>query len=299
MALKYEKQPIDIPQQIQLLRERGMIIPDEEYAKQQLSVISYFRLASYWQPMEADKIAHTFKPNSYFENATSLYYFDKALRNLLFSAIQSIEIALRTKMIHFIGQKYGAFWFADNTLFADQNLFNAHLSRVNTEVDRSREDFIIAHISKYNYPSLPPSWKTLEVLSFGTLSKILTNFSDNKTKKEIAKSLGVPQHIYLESWIRSIAILRNCIAHHARIWNRKFPFNPQLPHRMSGKWITNFEPTNQNIYSLMCVLTYLENTIHPNNTFVIDFKNLITQYPMVDTSAMGFPRNWKLEALWK
>ncbi|MBQ4520516.1 MAG: Abi family protein [Bacteroidaceae bacterium] len=38
--------------------------------------------------------------NSYFENALNLYYFDKKLRALVFTAIQSIEIALRTQMIH-------------------------------------------------------------------------------------------------------------------------------------------------------------------------------------------------------
>jgi len=94
-----------------MLRQRGLIINDESYAISQLSIISYFRLASYWRPMESDKTTHRFKPNSNFDNAVSLYYFDKRLRALLSQVIQSIEIALRTKVIHHISLKYGAFWF--------------------------------------------------------------------------------------------------------------------------------------------------------------------------------------------
>ncbi|WP_308919163.1 MULTISPECIES: Abi family protein [Bacteroidaceae] len=41
-----------------------------------------------------------FKLNSRFDNAINLYFFDKKLRALLFTAIQSFEIALRSKLIH-------------------------------------------------------------------------------------------------------------------------------------------------------------------------------------------------------
>lgn len=98
--MNYTKQPIDFPCQVEMLKERGLIIEDEQYALNCLRIISYFRFANYLRPMEQDKVTHKFKPNSCFENAISLYYFDKALRTLVFTAIQSIEIALRTQIIH-------------------------------------------------------------------------------------------------------------------------------------------------------------------------------------------------------
>jgi len=49
--------------------------------------------------MESDKIRHIFKPNSYFENAVDLYEFDRDLRELIFTAIQAIEIALRSTLL--------------------------------------------------------------------------------------------------------------------------------------------------------------------------------------------------------
>ena len=76
---------------------------------------------------------------------------------------------------------------------------------------------------------MPPSWKTLEVVSFGTLGKLYSNFADTSIKKTVARSFNVPNHEVLDSWIAALAALRNCCAHHARTWNRKYPMKPQLP----------------------------------------------------------------------
>ena len=46
--------------------------------------------------MEANKTTHQFKPNSRFEDAVALYNFDIELRDLMFKAVQRLEIALRT-----------------------------------------------------------------------------------------------------------------------------------------------------------------------------------------------------------
>ena len=220
-----------------MLKGRGLIVRDEIEALRQLKIISYLRLANYMRPMEADKVTHIFKPGRLFENAVDLYYFDKQLRVLLFTAVQRVEIALRSKVIHHLSMKYGAFWFMDEHLSDNQTLFNENLSHIGKELKRSREDFISEHFAKYTSPQFPPVWKTLEVVSFGTLSKLFENFGDKHVKKIIAREFNLPQHLYLESWIKSIAVLRNCIAHHSRIWNRKFPLKPQLPLKLNGMWI--------------------------------------------------------------
>ena len=75
--MDYTKQPLDYPQILQILKERGLLVRDENEALCQLKIISFFRLANYMRPMEADKNLHKFKPNSLFENAIDLYYFDK------------------------------------------------------------------------------------------------------------------------------------------------------------------------------------------------------------------------------
>ena len=252
-----------------MLKERGLIIADEQKAIDHLRVISYFRLANYFRPMERDKENHLYKPNSYFENAINLYYFDKKLRGIIFSAVQSIEIALRSKMIHYVSLKYGAFWFMDSSLFKDKNIHEQCLSAMKQELARSKEDFIIEHKTKYTEPEMPPVWKALEVTSFGTLSKLFCNINDNGLKKKIAREFNLPQHLILESWVKCAVTLRNSLAHHARVWNRNFPIMPQLNGSFRGNWIVNMDfpmvkPTNGVVTS--SVKNLFINDFHCSNS---------------------------------
>lgn len=97
--------------------------------------------------------------------ALNLYFFDKKLRVLLFTAMQSFEIALRSKLIHHFSMVYGAFWIMDRSLFADKKIFTDCSIRIQQEVFRSKEDFIQEHFDKYANLIMPPVWKMLEVVS--------------------------------------------------------------------------------------------------------------------------------------
>ena len=195
----YTKQPLSINDQIAKLRSLGLIIADEDKAKKVLSEVSYFRFAVYLRPMEADKQMHQFKLGSTFENAVALYEFDNELRQLLFSAIQRIEVALRSKIIQHFSMQHGAFWFMQMQLHDSEHRFLENLNSLDREVTRSKEDFIKEHFRNYDKPEFPPAWKTLELASLGTLSKRYYNFADKKTKKLIAREFNLPQHEVLES----------------------------------------------------------------------------------------------------
>lgn len=69
-----------------------MIHPRLQNFLERLVIFVLFNL----RPMEADKTTHQFKPNSRFEDAVALYNFDIELRDLMFKAVQRLEIALRT-----------------------------------------------------------------------------------------------------------------------------------------------------------------------------------------------------------
>ena len=249
--------------------------------------------------MEHDKVNHLYKSNSYFENAVDLYYFDKKLRNLIFTVVESIEIALRTKMIHHISLKYGAFWFMDPSNFKDSNIHQQCLVSIEQELARTREDFITEHKAKYIKPSMPPVWKTLEVTSFGILSKLFCNIKDSSVKKKIAREFNLPQHIVLESWVKSIVNLRNCLAHHARVWNRNFPIMPQLSGSFRGNWIYNTNLLMVKLYPQLCCLEYMYQQIHADDVFKVQLKALLSFNSNVDIAAMGFPVDWGSEPLWR
>ena len=77
--------------QITLLKGRGLVIGDDTYAKEQLGIISYFRLADYLQPLEDNHSLHTFKSDATFEDAVTfrlcpfVLYYDhcKALQSTM------------------------------------------------------------------------------------------------------------------------------------------------------------------------------------------------------------------------
>lgn len=297
--MRYNKQPISITDQIAILKSRGMVFGNEQEALSVLENISYFRLAGYWRTMEQDSTQHIFRAGSKFEDVVRRYQFDSELKTLVFAAIQKIEISVRTRIIHYFSMAHGAFWFLDAALADDTDLFHANLDFLRTEIDRSHDEFITEHFRKYDEPDMPPAWKTLEVASFGTLSKLYKNMNDNALKKQVARSFNLPQHKCMQSWLAALTIVRNTCAHHARLWNAHFSLVPRMNERLRGKWITGHGYAPDRIYPSLCCIAYWINAIDDKNSFVSDFKALLTKYPTINPVLMGFPRGWENEPLWK
>ena len=75
------------------------------------------------------------------------------------------------------------------------------LAVIRKEVSRSHDDFITEHFRKYSEPDLPPVWKTLEVVSMGTLSKLYANFSDAAAKHAVAREFGLNHHKFFQKLV--------------------------------------------------------------------------------------------------
>lgn len=297
--MEYTNQAIDFSEQIKVLKARGMLFKDERLALRQLGSISYFRLAIYWHSMEQDSVSHKFFPETRFEDVVSLYLFDKRLRSLIFAAIQDVEIALRTRVIHHFSMKHGAFWFLNRDLFKDKLIYDNCLANIKSELGRSKEDFIQEHFSKYSSPPFPPAWKTLEVVSFGTLSKLYCNMQDAEVKKLVAKDFYLPQYPFLENWIKCACVLRNYCAHHARLWNRRFPLIPKLPQSLPLTWIANRDVRPIKLYAQLCYLAYMEQSINPRGNFKEKIFRLLSPAPRPLLKSIGIPAAWQSEPLWK
>ena len=137
--MQYTKQAIDFSDQLSLLKQRGLIIDDEDKALRCLHSISYFRLTSYLVPMESDSDTHAFRPNSHLHTAIALYNFDRKLRSLVFTSIQDIEVALRTRIIHYFSLAHGPFWFMRNDLFINESIHQTCINNIASEVSRPRK----------------------------------------------------------------------------------------------------------------------------------------------------------------
>lgn len=97
--MRFAKPPASIDQQIDLLVQRGMDVPDRQRAAHYLRHLNYYRLRGYWLPFEsgiADNGDHRFQAGTMFEHVLERYVFDRELRLLVMDAIERIEVSVRT-----------------------------------------------------------------------------------------------------------------------------------------------------------------------------------------------------------
>ena len=60
---------------------------------------------------------------------------------------------------------------------------------------------------------------------------------NSRFEDAVARQFNLPQHEVLESWMRSVTVLRNCCAHHSRLWNRYLSNAPQMNASLRGAWV--------------------------------------------------------------
>ncbi|RYD03580.1 hypothetical protein N752_19425 [Desulforamulus aquiferis] len=88
------KKATTFDEQIQILKQRGLIIDDEATCKSFLSSINYYRFTAYLLPFK--KSDNTYVNEVYFEDVYKMYDFDRRMRTLLFGIVEEIELLLRT-----------------------------------------------------------------------------------------------------------------------------------------------------------------------------------------------------------
>jgi abortive infection bacteriophage resistance protein len=298
--MRYTKEPLSIPQQIQRLQERGLTINDKAKAAHYLSNISYYRLRAYTYPFQDNaETNHPFIKEVNFENIIDLYVFDRRLRLLVFNAIEKIEVALRTKIVYELSLNHGSHWYENADLYRNTSRFYREIAKVYEEVDRSNETFIEHYKNTYVSPENPPAWMSLEVISMGLLSKLFSNLKKGSEKKKITREFGLTKPEILESWMHAFANLRNTCAHHGRLWNRRFTAKPQIPYNTIHTFLTNRNIHNNKLYAQLSCINYISRIISPNTSFITDLKQLINTCPLVNLHEMGFPANWEQEYIWQ
>jgi abortive infection bacteriophage resistance protein len=306
--MKYTKQPLSIQQQVKKLKSRGLIIDNESVTANYLSNISYYRLRAYTYPFQFnddEESDHHFKREDiHFADIIDLYCFDRRLRSLIFNAIEMVELAIRTRIVfEFALETKNSHWFLDKSLYFHKDNFDRILKSIEEEIKRNNEDFIAHYNKKYGEPDLPPAWMTLEVLSFGTLSRMFSYF-DGKSEpsKKIAQTFGLPNSSILENWLHGISVLRNYCAHHSRIWNRRF-MSIKLPYHTSNPFIGREAVKtirDNKLFALLSCIKYILDIVSPKSDLK---KNLIEIMDnggrLLKMKDMGFPDNWKFLDVWK
>lgn len=64
------------------------------------------------------------------------------------------------------------------------------------------------------------------------------------------------------------------------------------------RWISQDVSPNRTFYDI-CIIKWFVNIISPQNDMKEHLKSLLANYSNVDITAMGFPKNWEDEPLWR
>jgi len=283
--ISFNKLPISIAEQLNLLKNRGMIIDNIEDSIHNLTHINYYRLSAYWLPYELNN-THKFKENTNFTEILNHYKFDRELRLHILKAIERIEVSLRSNMAHILSLKYGTHPHLQSDIFSNNDRYNNTLQKLKSEINRSNELFI-KHFNNTYTEELPPIWASVELMTIGQISNWYSNLKHRKDRNDISKIYGLNETI-LKSFMHHLTIIRNISAHHSRLWNRRFMFTFKLPNNpteLSTK--INKNSTNL-IFNTIIIIDYFMEIIEKNNNWYKKLNDLISLYN-INKNSMGFP----------
>lgn len=251
-----------------------------------------------------------FMDGTSFSDVMRRYNFDHQLRLILFDAIETIEVALRSKIINNMSQTAGnGLWYLDGSLFENQGYHEDFVYDLKYEFNRSTEPFAKEYIQKHAAWDMdsfegdnPDAWMIIEVATFGTLSKMYKNLKSQLPQRSaIANDFGMYSARDFSSWIEAISLMRNIVAHHSRLWNRTLGRKIVNPRGIRDEWLATplSEGQKNRPYAFITAMLYLCNAINPDNHIKERLLNLVQEYHDIPLASMGFTGKWKENPIWR
>lgn len=109
----------------------------------------------------------------------------------------------------------------------------------------------------------------------------------SKDKKKIALDYyETSAYIYIESWLRTIAFVRNVSAHYGRLYNKNIVIQPKLYREDKQNRIAP-----DKLFSAIWVRKQLITDKGQWRSFVLNLSALIEEYTVVNLEQLGFPVN--------
>jgi abortive infection bacteriophage resistance protein len=318
--MPYSRPWKSFPEQLELLKSRGMVVTDEAAALDYLQRVGYYRLSAYWYPFRTFEIAKdgntsklvsraldAFYPDTQLIDAVRLYLFDKQLRLHAMDALERIEVALRVDIAHLMGER-SVFAHLDQSqlhpsfirkkLRNGQTRFEQWQDKCLNLQRRSKEDFVKHYRAKHGESF--PIWVAVETWDFGAVSQF---FSMMKVKDQLALSnhYGVNDWNTFQTWLRSLNYLRNLCAHHSRLWNRNVADQPSLAGTDTIAWCRSFigkEDLIAKPFLLLAICRHMVKIICPDTKWHTRLADHMLSFPAQHSSRrlsvmdMGVPEGW-------
>ena len=296
-------------EQLDILKARGMAVPDEARALDFLKRVGYYRLSGYFFPFRQgaeDDEGNFFRKDvfvegSSFDKVIDLYLFDRKLRLLALDAIERIELAVQVDIAHLLGRhdKYAHHdhRFLDRGFVKEPGNFGYQgwLENYHSLLKRSKAPFVEHNLAKYGKL---PIWVAIEVFDFGCLSIFFSGIN-GRDKAKISEKYGFDGGRSIASWLRSLNYIRNMSAHHSRLWNANMVERASVPKQMKDmKQLDNARP-----FLYFCIMKQMLDVICPESTWGERFKGLMDSFPVADNGTvlpehMGLVDGWRDWKMW-
>ncbi len=295
---QYPKQILTTEQQVQSYVDAGMEITSREDVGKALKSVGFYRLRGYSFHLY-DNSAKKYIPGTKFDDIFQLYQFDQELSALIFSMISKIEVALRVRLVEALLVHGDALILQDSSIFKEKKMYWQNMSTIASEIARSNDVFIKHNFD--NHEGEVPVWAVVEVLSFGTLSKIIKNL---KTGTGSTYSILTANYQYISkkgnfanpsqkmytSWVQAVSVLRNMCAHNSRIYNRTIHTTPEI---LDADKVTP-APAHNGLYQILLAMKYLRSSDEEWMLFVDELDKLLQNNGSVlSLTAMNMPTDWK------
>ena len=300
------KQFKTIDEQVEILKDKGLIINDIEKTKDILLRENYFFINGYRHVfMRASD--RTFVENATFEELYSLFLFDRKIRNIMFKYLLIVENNLKSIFSYHLSGKYGykekdylklANFTTDITKHRQvQDVINKMKRQI--RINAKQHTATLHYLTNYGYI---PMWILVKVLSFGIISELymILKYED---KKEIAN--------YYKMDVESMSVFlpimsnyRNLCAHEDILYNYKT--QRTIPNNIYHKLLEIPMDGDEYIYGkndLFSLVIMFKHILR-----VDDFKLLIYELGYeIDLlegkikcisfdkilNEIGFPKNWR------
>ena len=213
-----------LDEQINILKGKGLVINDEERAKEILFRENYFFLNGYRHLFQRDGIDNQFIAGTTFEELYATFIFDRNIRNIMFKYILVIENNIKSIIGYQMSRKYGykEKEYLNPKNYNQDNIKIRQVYDVLNKVKRQmrvngKQNAATSHyMTNYGYV---PMWILVKVLSFGIISEL---YSILKIEDQISISsfYGLNSST-LMTYLQILSNFRNLCAHEDILYDRR------------------------------------------------------------------------------
>ena len=213
-----------LEEQVEILRSKGLIIEDENEAKEVLLRENYFFINGYRVLLMNSYTDKTFIVGSTFRELYGIFLFDRSFRNILFKNLLIIENQLKSVISYQLSKKYG---YRDKDYLNPKNFTSdrSKSRRVKDVIEKMKRQIrvngghhlaTIHYMNNYGYI---PLWVLVKVLSFGIVCELYLILKP-EDQVAIADIFGISTN-YLENFLPILSNYRNLCAHEDIVYEHK------------------------------------------------------------------------------